>query len=106
MKPLSLGVALLVLIAVVPVAAASTATDAERQIMASVNRARADRGLVPLRSDYRLWILADERAKAMASAESSRSITSRRAMRAVPRPAGRRFDRTCSSRRSRHTPCT
>jgi hypothetical protein len=69
MKPLSLGVALLVLIAVVPVAAASTATDAERQIMASINRARADRGLMPLRSDYRLWILADERAGAMANAE-------------------------------------
>jgi hypothetical protein len=68
MKPLSLGVALLILICVVPVASASTATDAERQIMASINRARADRGLVPLRSDYRLWILADERAAAMANA--------------------------------------
>ena len=69
MKPLSLGVALLILISVVPVASASTATDAEREIMVSVNRARADLGLVPLRSDYRLWILADERASAMASAE-------------------------------------
>ncbi len=69
MKPLSLGVALLILLTVVPVASASTATDAERQIMASVNRARADRGLVPLRSDYRLWILADERATAMANAQ-------------------------------------
>ena len=69
MKPLSLGVALLMLLAVAPVASASTATDAERLIMASVNRARADRGLVPLRSDYRLWIMADERATAMANAQ-------------------------------------
>ena len=69
MKPLSLGVALLIVVAVVPVASASTASDAERQIMASVNRARAERGLVPLRSDYRLWILADERATAMANAQ-------------------------------------
>jgi len=69
MKPLSLGVALLILISVVPVASASTATDAEREIMVSVNRARADLGLVPLRSDYRLWILADERASVMASTE-------------------------------------
>lgn len=69
MKPLSLGIALLILISVVPVASAATATDAERQIMTSVNRARADRGLVPLRSDYRLWILADERASVMASSE-------------------------------------
>lgn len=69
MKPLSLGVALLMLLAVVPLVAASTATDAEREIMASVNRARAAQGLGPLRSDYRLWILADERATAMARAE-------------------------------------
>jgi hypothetical protein len=71
MKPLILGVTLLIFISVVPAvsATASTATDAERQIMASVNRARADRGLVPLRSDYRLWILAGERATAMANAQ-------------------------------------
>ena len=35
--------------------------------MASVNEARVANGLVPLRSDYRLWTLADERATAMAS---------------------------------------
>lgn len=71
MKPFSLGVALLILISVVPVASAATATatDAERQVMASVNQARAERGLVPLRSDYRLWILADQRASVMADAE-------------------------------------
>lgn len=69
MKPLSLGVAILILLSIVPIASAATATDAERQIMVSLNRARAERGLVPLRSDYRLWILADERAAAMARAE-------------------------------------
>jgi hypothetical protein len=67
MKPLSLGIALLIPIAIAPVASAATATDAERQIMASVNRARADRGLAPLRSDYRLWVVADDRAAAMAN---------------------------------------
>jgi hypothetical protein len=50
-------------------AAAATATTAERQIMTLVNNARAARGLVPLRSDYRLWQLADQRSAAMASAE-------------------------------------
>jgi hypothetical protein len=69
MKPLSLGLALLILLAAAPVVSAATATDAEREIMASVNRARADRGLVPLRSDYRLWMLADDRAAAMADQE-------------------------------------
>lgn len=69
MKPLSLGVALFVLMTFVPAATAATATDAEREIMHSVNRARAELGLVPLRSDYRLWILADERATTMARAE-------------------------------------
>lgn len=69
MKPLSLGIALLVLMAFVPPASAGTATDAEREIMFSVNGMRADRGLAPLRSDYRLWILADERATTMANTE-------------------------------------
>jgi len=69
MKPLSLGLALLVLISLAPVASAATATDAERQILASVNSARADRGLVSLRSDFRLWVLADERAATMANQE-------------------------------------
>lgn len=69
MKPLSLGAALLVLMSLVPVASAATATDAERQIMDSVNRARADQELRPLRSDYRLWVVADDRAASMAGAE-------------------------------------
>jgi hypothetical protein len=37
--------------------------------MRSVNQARVDLGLVPLRSDYRLFIMADERATVMANAE-------------------------------------
>lgn len=53
-----------------PVAASATSiSDPERQIMSAVNEARAANGLVPLRSDYRLWALADERAAAMASSD-------------------------------------
>ena len=37
--------------------------------MALVNEARAARGLVPLRTDGRLWILAGERAAAMAASD-------------------------------------
>lgn len=67
MKLLPLGLALVLL--GIPVAAANAATISppERQIMAAVNEARVANGLVPLRSDYRLWTLADERATAMAS---------------------------------------
>lgn len=67
MKPLGFGLALLILLAGVPTTSAATATNPEREVMASVNRARAARGLVPLRSDYRLWVMADVRASAMAS---------------------------------------
>lgn len=69
MKPLRLGIALTLLLAVAPSTSASTATAPEREIMSLVNRARADAGLVPLRSDYRLWVLADDRAAAMASSD-------------------------------------
>lgn len=69
MKPLSLGLALSIMITHAPTADAATATASERSIMASVNRARAARGLVPLRSDSRLWLLADRRAAAMAEAD-------------------------------------
>jgi hypothetical protein len=69
MKLLRLGLALTLLLAVAPTATASTATAPERDVMALVNRARVDAGLVPLRSDYRLWVLADERAAAMASSD-------------------------------------
>jgi hypothetical protein len=67
MKLLPLGLALALL--VLPVAAANAVSigGPERLIMASVNEARVANGLVPLRSDYRLWTLADERATAMAS---------------------------------------
>lgn len=67
MKLLPLGLALALL--GIPVAATSAATISvpERQIMAAVNEARIANGLVPLRSDYRLWTLAGERATAMAS---------------------------------------
>lgn len=66
---LRLGLALSLLAATPAAAGASLATTPERQIMTMVNEARAARGLVVLRSDYRLWTLADERAVAMASAE-------------------------------------
>jgi hypothetical protein len=68
MKPLALALALLLLLATAPTAGAATATNAEREIMTMINQARAARGLVPLRSDYRLWMLADDRATVMASA--------------------------------------
>lgn len=69
MKPLPLGLALALLVTSVAAATASTITAPELQIMAAVNEARAANGLVPLRSDPRLWVLADERAAAMASAD-------------------------------------
>ena len=67
MKLLPLGLALALLAIPVAAASATTISAPERQIMAAVNQARAANGLVPLRSDYRLWTLADERATAMAS---------------------------------------
>jgi hypothetical protein len=69
MKLLSLGLALALLVVSVAAASAATVSTTERQIMTSVNEARASNGLVPLRSDYRLWLLADERAAAMAAAD-------------------------------------
>lgn len=69
MKLLRLGLAVALLTAIPGTASAATATAPERQLMADVNEARAARGLAPLRSDYRLWVLAGERAEAMASAD-------------------------------------
>lgn len=69
MKLLRLGIALALLATIPGTTSAATATGPERQIMADVNEARAAQGLAPLRSDYRLWILADDRAAAMASAD-------------------------------------
>lgn len=70
MKPLglALAVALLFLAAGATPTGTTAATTPERQIVDSVNEARAARGLVPLRSDNRLWSLADDRAGAMAAA--------------------------------------
>jgi hypothetical protein len=68
-KLLPLGLALALLGIPVAAASATTISAPERQIMAAVNEARAANGLVPLRSDYRLWALADDRANAMASAD-------------------------------------
>lgn len=71
MKPLSraLAVALLILAAAVPPAAGATIVQPERDIMSLVNQARAARGLAPLRTDSRLWVVAGERAAAMASSD-------------------------------------
>lgn len=69
MKLLRLGLAIALLAAIPGMTRAATATEPERQIMADVNAARAERGLAPLRSDWRLWVLADERAAAMASSD-------------------------------------
>lgn len=69
MKPLRLGLAVALLLAVAPTTSASTASPPERDIMSLINRARVNAGLVPLRSDYRLWILADERAAVTAASD-------------------------------------
>jgi uncharacterized protein YkwD len=69
MKLLRLGLAVALLSVLPGTTNAATATAPERQIMDDVNAARADRGLAPLRSDWRLWVLADQRASAMASAD-------------------------------------
>ncbi len=66
MKLLRLGLAVALLAAIPGATSAATATAPERQIMDDVNAARAARGLAPLRSDWRLWVLADERAAVMA----------------------------------------
>lgn len=71
MRLLRLCLALSLLIATAATAgSASAATSAtpEIGIMRLVNEARVAQGLVPLRSDSRLWDLADERASAMAAA--------------------------------------
>lgn len=45
----------------------ASASDATYGLMASINQARADRGLVPLRADPRLWDIATQRAGRMAT---------------------------------------
>jgi hypothetical protein len=65
-----LGLGLALLFALVPVASvgAATITDFEHRVLNEINGARVSRGLVPLRTDGRLWDLAGDRAAAMASA--------------------------------------
>src|SRR6266487_4214659 len=48
-------------------ARAATATSIEDTILASINQARVAKGLVPLRSDHSLRLLAEYRAGVMAS---------------------------------------
>lgn len=68
MKLLRLGLAITLLTATVTTAEAATAPSADQSILAWVNQARVARGLVPLRSDARLWVLAGDRSASMASA--------------------------------------
>jgi Cysteine-rich secretory protein family len=67
MKLLPVGLALALLIVSVGAVSAATVSSTERQIMTSINEARASNGLAPLRSVSRLWLLADQRAAAMAA---------------------------------------
>lgn len=48
-------------------AAGTSATDPAHSLMASINQAREARGLVPLRSDPRLWSIAADRVGRLAS---------------------------------------
>ena len=75
MKMLRLGLAVSLLAATAAITTTSAAPTPELQILSMVNQARASQGLVPLRSDPRLWALADERAALMASTnELSHSV--------------------------------
>lgn len=69
MKLLRLGLAVSLLAISAAATSAAAVSGPERQIMSMVNQARVARGLVPFRSDPRLWVIADERAAAMASAD-------------------------------------
>ncbi|HEX7950436.1 MAG TPA: CAP domain-containing protein [Candidatus Limnocylindrales bacterium] len=62
-----LGVALLAATAAQATTAATASSDPALRLMASINEARAARGLVPLRSDPRLWSIAAERADRLAA---------------------------------------
>ncbi|HEY6012602.1 MAG TPA: CAP domain-containing protein, partial [Candidatus Limnocylindrales bacterium] len=62
-----LVIALLAVTAIPASTATTTASDPGHRLMASINQAREARGLVPLRSDPRLWSLADERAGRLAA---------------------------------------
>jgi hypothetical protein len=58
---------ILLLVALAPTVSAATNTSQEQRILLWINQARAERHLVPLRSDYRVWALAGDRAAVMAS---------------------------------------
>ena len=62
-----LGVALMAAAVTPANAATTTAADPAHRLMASINAARTARGLVPLRSDPRLWAIATDRAGRLAS---------------------------------------
>ena len=62
-----LVIALLAVTAIPASTATTTVSDPGHRLMASINQAREARGLVPLRSDPRLWSLADERARRLAA---------------------------------------
>jgi len=62
-----LAVALLAATATQASAATSSPTDPAHRLMTSINQARTARGLVPLRSDPRLWAIANERAGRLAA---------------------------------------
>ena len=57
----------LLLMALVPSASAATTTTLEYRILGWINQARAERHLVPLRADSRVWDLAGDRSAVMAS---------------------------------------
>jgi hypothetical protein len=67
MRWASVLLALILLGATAASVTAVTTTDLERRILGWVNDARADRGLVPLRIDTRLWSVAGGRAGVMAA---------------------------------------
>jgi hypothetical protein len=56
----------LLLMALVPSASAVTTTTLEYRILGWINQARAERHLVPLRADSRVWDLAGDRSAVMA----------------------------------------
>jgi len=83
-----LGVALLATTATQATTAATASSDPALRLMASINQARAARGLVALRSDPRLWSIAAERAGRLAASgdlshAAAGSLTTQLAARAV-----------------------
>jgi uncharacterized protein YkwD len=67
LRSVLLGVAVLTATSTQPTTATTPPIDPAHLLMASINQARAARGLVPLRSDWRLWAIATERAGRLAA---------------------------------------